>query len=350
MADVAVRDNLRTEDGGPPAAPKPSSDAIDLRTAVREALDEELTRDERVIFFGEDVAAPGGVFATTGGLLERHGPDRVFDTPISELALAGAAFGSAVTGLRPVVEIMFGDFLLLAMDSLVNQSAKFWYISNEQASVPLVVRSAVGAGGRFGAIHSQMPTSWFLGVPGLKIVAPSGANDAKVLLKAAIRDDNPVLFFEHKALYSVAEPRRPSGADDAVEALGRAAVLRPGADVTLVSCMKGVGDCLRAAETLAESGIEAEVVDLRTLRPLDHATVLESLSRTNRLLVVEEGPQTGGWAAEVLAEAVHSGLTDIDAAWRLTTPDRPIPFSGNLEDAFLPDAARIAESVLSRVN
>ena len=174
-----------------------------FRTAIRDALDEELAADERVILFGEDIAVAGGVFATTTGLYDKYGPERVFDTPISELALAGAAFGSAVHGLRPVVEIMFGDFLTLAMDSLVNQSTKYWFLTQEQVSVPLVIRSVVGAGGRFGAIHSQMPVSWFMGVPGLKIVCPSTPADAKALLKAAIRDDNPVLFFEHKRLYTL---------------------------------------------------------------------------------------------------------------------------------------------------
>src|SRR2546421_2511551 len=207
---------------------------LEFREAIREALDEELERDERVIFFGEDVAVAGGVFAVTTGLYERHGPERVFDTPISELALAGAAYGSAVCGLRPVIEIMFGDFLPLAMDSLVNQAAKFFYISNEQASVPLVVRSAIGAGGRFGAIHSQSPVSWFNGVPGLKLVAPAFPGDAKALLKASVRDDNPVLFLEHKRLYSL------KGEDHGEElSLGRAAVVRPGDDLTLGSCMKG---------------------------------------------------------------------------------------------------------------
>ena len=251
-------------------------------------------------------------------------------------------------GLRPVIEIMFGDFLFLAMDSLVNQSAKYWWLSNEQASVPLVVRSAIGGGGRFGAIHSQVPISWFLGVPGLKIVAPSGANDGKRLLKAAIRDDNPVLFLEHKSLYSVAEDRIEPPDDD-VEPLGTARVVRAGADVTLVSCMRGVTDCLEAARLLAESGVEAEVIDLRTIRPIDRATILESLSRTNRLVAVEEGPLTGGWAGEVLSVAVEGGLTDIDAAWRLTTADLPVPFSAPLEDAFFPTAKSIAESVLERV-
>jgi len=176
---------------------------LEFRRAINEALDDELARDESVLFFGEDVAKPGGVFAVTGGLHEKHGSDRVFDTPISELAIAGAAFGAAITGMRPVIEIMFGDFLFLTMDSLANQAAKYWFISGEQSSVPLVVRSAVGAGGRFGAIHSQMPVSWLLGVPGLKIVCPSTPGDVKGLLKAAIRDDNPVVFLEHKRLYSL---------------------------------------------------------------------------------------------------------------------------------------------------
>jgi pyruvate/2-oxoglutarate/acetoin dehydrogenase E1 component len=324
--------------------PAPATVEIEFRTAVRDALDEELARDDAVVFFGEDVAKPGGVFAVTPGLQERHGAERVFDTPISELVMSGAAFGAAVSGLRPVIEIMFGDFLPLAMDALVNQAAKYWYLSNEQASVPLVVRSAVGAGGRFGAIHSQNPASWFLGVPGLKVVAPSTPGDAKALLKASIRDDNPVLFLEHKRLYSIKGP-----VDGEAGELGRAVVRRPGADVTLVSAMKSVHDCLAAADELAGDGIAAEVIDLRTLRPLDMATVLASVARTNRIAVVEEGPRTGGWAGEVLAEVVERGLDLLDDAWRLTTPDHPIPYSPPLEDGFLPSAAGIAASVRERL-
>ena len=320
--------------------------SLEFRDAIKEALDEELARDERVIFFGEDVAAPGGVFAVTGGLQSEHGRERVFDTPIAELAMAGTAFGAAVTGLRPVLEIMFGDFLALAMDSLVNQSAKYWYISNEQASVPLVVRSAVGAGGRFGAIHSQTPIAWFQGVPGLKIVAPSTPRDAKGLLKAAIRDDNPVLFFEHKRLYSLkGEP----GPDDEVLPIGEAAVVREGSDLTVVSVMNGVHDALAAAGALAGDGVELEVIDLRTLRPLDEATVLESVAKTNRLLVVEEGPRTGGWSGGVLAALVERALEDVDDAWRLTTADAPIPYSPALEDAFLPGEDAIVASVRERL-
>ena len=319
---------------------------LEFRNAIREALDEALAEDDRVVFFGEDVAAAGGVFAVTGGLLEKHGPTRVFDTPISELALTGAAFGSAVCGLRPVIEIMFGDFLALAMDGLVNQAAKFFYISAEQASVPLVVRSAVGAGGRFGAIHSQTPAGWFQNVPGLKIVAPATASRAKALLKASIRDDNPVVFFEHKRLYSTRED--VDGSTPNAE-LGRARIARTGSDVTLVSAMKGVHDCLEAAAQLADNGVEVEVVDLETLRPLDAGLVLESLSKTNRLAVVEEGPLTGGWGAEILALAAEHGLGDIDDVWRLTTADHPIPYSPVLEDAFLPGAEAIVASVTERL-
>ena len=272
---------------------------------------------------------------------------RVFDTPISELAIAGAAFGAAISGLRPVIEIMFGDFLFLAMDSLANQAAKYWFVSREQASVPLVVRSAVGAGGRFGAIHSQMPVPWFQGIPGLKIVAPSTPRDAKALLKAAIRDENPVLFLEHKRLYALkGEP----GDDGEVAQLGRANVVRTGSDLTIVSAMKGVHDVLAAAEQLATEGIDAEVVDLRTLRPLDRDTVLESVRRTNRLMVVEEGPRTGGWAGGVLADVTEDALEYLDDAWRLTTADAPIPYSPPLEDAFLPSAESIVASVHEHLN
>jgi pyruvate/2-oxoglutarate/acetoin dehydrogenase E1 component len=318
--------------------------AIPFRTAIRDALDEELANDERVILFGEDVAVAGGVFATTPGLYEKYGPERVFDTPISELALAGAAFGSAVTGLRPVVEIMFGDFLTLAMDSLVNQSTKYRFLTQEQVSVPLVLRSVVGAGGRFGAIHSQMPVSWFMGVPGLKIVAASTPADAKALLKAAIRDDNPVLFFEHKRLYTL-----EGEVNGDVGRLGEAKVVRDGADVTLVAAMKSVHDALEAAEALEQDRISVEVVDLRTLRPFDAETVLASVRKTNRLVVVEEGPLTGGWAGEVLAAVTEEALGHLDDAWRLATPNTPIPYSPPLEDAFLPGPERIAEAIRRRL-
>jgi len=317
---------------------------IEFRRAIRDALHEELARDERVIFFGEDVAKPGGVFAVTPGLQEAFGAERVFDTPISELALSGAAFGSAVCGKRPVLEIMFGDFLPLAMDGLVNQAAKYWWLSNEQASVPLVVRSAVGGGGRFGAIHSQIPVSWFQGVAGLKIVCPSNAGDAKGLLKAAIRDDNPVLFLEHKRLYAL-----KGEVSDEPDELGKARVAREGTDLTVVTAMRGVHDALAAAEELAADGVNLEVVDLRTLRPIDRATVLESVQKTNRLVVLEEGPETGGWAGEVLAFVTQEALGDLDDAWRLTAPDLPVPYSPPLEDAALPGRATLVRSVRERL-
>jgi acetoin:2,6-dichlorophenolindophenol oxidoreductase subunit beta len=318
---------------------------LEFREAIRDALAEELERDPSVIFFGEDVAIPGGVFKATPDLYKRFGPERVFDTPISELALAGAAYGAAVTGLRPVFEVMFGDFMGLAMDSLVNQSAKFWYISNEQSTVPLVVRSAVGAGGRFGAIHSQTHGTWFQGIPGLKIVFPSSPAEAKGLLKASIRDDNPVIFLEHKRLYSVKGPPP----EQELIPLGQAGIPRAGSDVTIVSVGKGVPDALEAAERLAGDGISAEVIDLRTLRPLDLETVLESVARTNRLLAVEEGPRTGGWAAGVLGAVAEQGLHDLDDAWILATDETPIPYSPTLEDAFLPQADAIYSSVSSRL-
>jgi pyruvate/2-oxoglutarate/acetoin dehydrogenase E1 component len=317
---------------------------IEFREAIRSALDEELERDESVIFFGEDVAAAGGVFAATPGLYEKYGPDRVVDTPISELAMTGAAFGAAVTGKRPVLEIMFGDFLALSMDTLINQATKYWFLTGERQSVPLVIRSVVGGGGRFGAIHSQMPASWLTGIPGLKIVAPSNPADAKGLLKAAIRDDNPVVFFEHKRLYSM---KGPAGGDEPA-VLGRAAIAREGNDVTLVSAMKGVHDSLAAADLLAEQGVSAEVIDLRTLRPLDAESVLRSVEKTNRIAVVEEGPLTGGWAGEVLALVTEQGLGDLDDAWRITTPNSPVPYSPPLEDAHLPGPERIAAEVLAR--
>jgi pyruvate/2-oxoglutarate/acetoin dehydrogenase E1 component len=319
--------------------------ALEFRTAIRDALAEEIERDPAVVFFGEDVAAPGGVFKATPGLHERFGDERVFDTPISELALAGAAYGAAVTGLRPVIEIMFGDFMALPMDSLVNQSAKFWYISNEQGTVPLVVRSAVGGGGRFGAIHSQMHGTWFQGIPGLKIVAPSSPAEAKGLLKASIRDDNPVLFLEHKRLYSVKGPEP----DDELIPIGRACVARGGADITIATIAKGVPDTLAAADELADAGVQAEVVDLRSLRPLDVGTVLESVARTNRLLAVEEGPRTGGWASGLLGAVAEEGLHDLDDAWILATGETPIPYSPVLEDAFIPDTGAIVATVRERL-
>lgn len=315
----------------------------EFREAIRQAIAEEMERDERVVLLGEDVADAGGVFKVTAGLVDRFGPRRVVDTPISELALAGAAFGGAVAGLRPIIEIMFGDFMALPMDSLVNQAAKYWYLSGGTVSIPLVVRSGVGAGGRFGAIHSQNPGTWLHGVPGLKVVCPSSPSDARLLLKAAIQDQNPVVFLEHKRLYSV-----KGELEEGAVRLGEAKIVRPGSDLTIAAVMTGIPAALAAAETLASSGIQAEVIDMRSLRPLDVETVHESIGRTNRLLVVEEGPRTGGWAAGLLGALATVALDELDDAWLLTTPDGPIPFSPPLEDDFLPGPERIAATVLER--
>ena len=319
---------------------------LEFRVAIRDAIAEEMERDPSVIFLGEDIGAAGGVFKATPGLHEQFGGERVMDTPISELALAGAAFGAAVTGLRPIIEIMFGDFMALPMDALVNQAAKYWYISNEQASIPLVVRSAVGGGGRFGAVHSQTHGTWFQGIPGLKIAMPSSSVEAKGLLKGAIRDPNPVIFLEHKRLYSVKDE-----APETIDAipLGQARVAREGDDLTIVSIGKSVRDALAAAEQLAADGVEAEVIDLRTLRPLDLATVLDSIGRTNRLLAVEEGPRTGGWATGVLGAVAEAALHDLDDAWIIATDETPIPYSPTLEDAFMPNADGIVAEVRGRL-
>ena len=316
---------------------------LEFRVAIRDAIAEEMERDPTVIFLGEDVAAAGGVFKATPGLHEQFGSERVVDTPISELALAGTAFGAAVTGLRPVVEIMFGDFMALPMDALVNQAAKYWYISNEQASIPLVVRSAVGGGGRFGAVHSQTHGTWFQGIPGLKIAMPSNSGEAKGLLKGAIRDPNPVIFLEHKRLYSVKDEVPET--IDAIP-LGQARIAREGDDLTIVSIGKGVRDALAAAEHL---DLSVEVIDLRSLRPLDLATVVASVEKTNRLLAVEEGPRTGGWATGVLGAVAEAALHDLDDAWIVATDETPIPYSPTLEDAFMPNAETIVAEVRGRL-
>ncbi len=293
-----------------------------------------MERDETVVFFGEDVAIAGGVFAVTPGLYERFG-DRVIDTPISELAMSAGAFGAAVTGLRPIFEIMFADFLLLAMDSLVNQAAKYWYVSNEQAPCPLVVRSAMGAGGNFGAMHSQSPIPWLQGVPGLKVVAPATAGDAKALLRQSIRDDNPVAFLEHKRLYSVKDPVTAT-----TPRCCRWARRRWSARAPTSPWSRSPRACATACArptSWPRRGSSAEVVDLRSLRPLDTETVLNSVAKTNRVVIVEEGPLIGGWGANLLGIVAAEGLHDLDDAWVVACPETPIPYSPTLEDAFMPD-------------
>lgn len=313
---------------------------LTYRLAVRDALVEEMDRDPAVVLLGEDVRI-GGVFNATPELFDRFGADRVIDTPISEMAFAAAAFGAAVRGLRPVIEIMFADFLGLIVDTVANQATKYWYLSNEQASVPYTIRTTVGAGGRFGAIHSQTPVGWFMNLPGLKIVAPSNPADAKALLKAAVRDDNPVLVLEHKLLYG--QKGNVADASAPVETIGSAAVRRPGSDVTIVAALAMVHTALAAAEELATQGIDAEVIDLRSLRPLDINLLADSAARTGRLVVVEEGPPTGGYASEVIS-AVAEWVNPL-AVRRVTMPDLPLPFSGVLEDAVLPGPADVVEAV-----
>jgi pyruvate/2-oxoglutarate/acetoin dehydrogenase E1 component len=316
-----------------------------LRDAVRQALADEMEADPSVILFGEDIADAGGVFKVTDGLAERFGALRVFDTPISELAITGAGFGAAITGSRPVIEIMFGDFMALAMDSLINQAAKWRWVSNNQTAVPLVVRTTVGAGARFGPIHCQIPGTWLQNIPGLKVVCPSNATDAYAMLRAAIRDDDPVVFMEHKRLYLLESEL----SSEPVE-LGKARIARRGSDITVVSVMKGVVDALEAAALLSsEDGIEVEVVDLRALRPLDVAGVAESVARTNRVLCVEEGPRTGGWAAGLIGQLAVDAIEILDDAFILCTPDHPIPFSPPLEDAALPGVERIRAAVRARL-
>jgi acetoin:2,6-dichlorophenolindophenol oxidoreductase subunit beta len=317
---------------------------LSYRLAVRDALAEEMERDSSVVLMGEDVRI-GGVFNTTPDLLGRFGPERVIDTPISELAFTGAAFGAAVRGIRPVIEIMFADFLALALDSLANQAAKYWYLSNEQASVPITLRTTVGAGGRFGAIHSQTPTGWLLGLSGVKVVAPSNPADAKALLKAAIRDDNPVVVFEHKLLYGLTG--EVADGDAGIEPFGRAAHVRRGDDVTIVAALAMVKTALAAAGELAADGIEVDVIDLKSLRPLDVDTLVESAARTRALVVVEEGPPAGGYAAEVISLVAER--TDGVTARRVTMPDLPIPFSGVLEDAVLPQPPDVSAAARAAV-
>lgn len=312
---------------------------LTYRLAVRDALAEEMERDPNVVLLGEDVGL-GGVFNATPDLLARFGSHRVIDTPISEMAFVSAAFGAAIRGLRPVVEIMFADFLGLVVDTLANQASKYWYVSGEQASVPMTIRTTVGAGGRFGAYHSQTPTGWLMNLPGIKIVAPATPDDVKPLIKAAIRDDNPVVVFEHKLLYG----RKASAvnAETLVESIGHARVRRAGADVTIVAALASVETALTAASELSSGGIEAEVIDLRSLRPLDTNTILGSVSRTKHLVVVEEGPPYGGYASEVVALAAEGAGP---AVRKVTMPDVPIPFSGPLEDAVLPQPSGVVAAV-----
>jgi len=317
---------------------------LSYRDAVAAGIAQEMERDDRVVMLGEDCAAAGGVFKTTVGLVERFGTRRVKDTPISELAILGAAMGAALTGLRPVAEIMFSDFLACCWDYVANQIAKARYMSDGQLSVPLVIRTANGAGSRFGAQHSQSVENWAMAVPGLKVVAPSNAADAKGLLAAAIRDPDPVIFFEHKSLLGN-KGEVPDG--EHVEPLGRAKVLREGSDITLIALAAMVPRALKAAETLAaEHGLSATVIDVRTLVPLDTQTLLREALRTGRVFTVEENPRLCGWGAElssILHEEAFGSLRQ--PVVRITTPHIPLPAADQLEDAVVPSVARIVAEV-----
>jgi len=316
---------------------------VTYREAVALGLAQEMGRDPTVVLIGEDVAAAGGVFKATAGLLERFGPERVRDTPISEQAILGAAMGAAMTGLRPVAELMFADFLSVAHDIVANQVAKARYMTNGQLSVPLVVRFGNGAGLRFGAQHSQSVESWLMAVPGLKVVVPSTPADVVGLLAAAVRDDDPVMFLEEKALYPM-NGEVPSG--EHVDQLGVARVRRHGKDATIVSLGTMVHRSLEAAAQLATEGVECEVVDLRSLVPLDVTTVAASVTKTGRMFTVEENPRLCGWGAELASIIGEECFYDLDApVRRITSPHVPVPAAGSLEDAMLPSAERVADVV-----
>lgn len=313
--------------------------------ALGSALDDALGRDPSVLLLGEDIADPGGgVFMVTNGLSTKYGAHRVRATPISEQAIMGAAIGAAIAGMRPVAEIMLMDFLAVCMDQLSNHAAKLRYMSGGQTAVPLTVRCAAGAGMQFGAQHSEMLEAWLTHIPGLKVVVPSNPADAKGLLTAAIFDPDPVVVVEQSLLYF--GPPQPVPVGHHVVPLGKAAVRRPGSDVTLISYGRQVHDCVAVAEELAAESIDVEVIDLRSLVPLDEAAILESVGRTRRAVVVHEAVRRNGFGAE-LAALIHENLFDQLAApvQRVAGADTPIPFAKNLEDAFVPGRDDIAAAV-----
>ncbi|WP_283818575.1 alpha-ketoacid dehydrogenase subunit beta [Jatrophihabitans telluris] len=316
---------------------------LTYRDAVARGIAQEMRRDERVVMIGEDVAGAGGVFKTTVGLLDEFGPKRVIDTPISEQAILGAAMGAAMTGLRPVAEIMFSDFFAVCWDIVVNEIAKTRYMTNGQITIPLVIKTGNGGGLRFGAQHSQAIENWAMAVPGLKVVTPSTPRDVVGLMAAAVRSDDPVLFFEHKGLYSM-KGEVPDG--EIIDELGTAVVRRAGTDATILSLGLTVGRALDAAGQLAERGIQAEVIDVRSLVPLDTRTILGSLAKTGRLFTVEENPRLLGWGAEIASIAAEECFWDLDGPiQRITTPHIPLPSADSLEDLVLPSADVVATAV-----
>jgi pyruvate dehydrogenase E1 component beta subunit len=319
------------------------ADVITYREAVAEGIAREMRRDPTVVCLGEDIGAAEGVFKTTVGLFDEFGPERIWDTPISEQAIVGAALGAAMTGMRPVAEIMFSDFFACCYDYLANEIPKMRYMTGGQVTVPLVVRTANGGGLGFGAQHSQAVENWVFTIPGLKIAAPSTPADTIGLMAAAIRIDDPVMFFEHKGLFA---SKGESAPPDHVVPLGQANVVRRGDDVTLVALASTVPTALAAADRLAADGVSAEVVDLRCLVPLDAATVLESLGRTSRLVVVEENPYQGGWGGTLVSIVADEGFELLDAPIRRVAAECvPLPFADVLEGQVIPTVAKVTEAV-----
>lgn len=314
-----------------------------VREAINEALHEELARDESVLLYGEDVADYGGLYQATVGLQDAFGEERVFDTPLSETTLGGTAVGAALSGARPVVEIMFGDFLALISDHIVNYAAKMHFNYGDGTSVPLVFRTTYGAGSQFGLHHSQSPVAWYQNVPGIKIVAPASPHDYKGLLKAAVRDDDPVIFLENKDRYD-REGEVPEG--DYTVPIGETRVAREGGDVTVVAVGGMVDVALTAADRLARDGIEAEVLDPRTLVPMDTAAVIDSVRKTNALVTVHEAATFGGIGGEIAAQVADEALFHLDAPIkRVGAPFTPVPFAENLEEAYLPDEDDVVAGV-----
>lgn len=317
---------------------------LTYRDAVVRALDEEMARDEDVIFFGEDVARAGGVFKVTPGLWEKYGGVRVRDTPISENAIVGAGVGAAITGLRPVIELMFVDFAAVTLDQIINQAAKMRYMSGGQIKVPLTIRAAQGGGAGFGSQHSQCCETWFMHAPGLKVVVPSTPADVLGLLKSAIRDDNPVVFLEHKSQYTD-RGEAPAGGDYLVP-LGVANVVREGTDVTIVAVQNMVKVAQAAADELEREGISCEVIDPRTLVPLDLETIIKSVQKTGRLVTVEEAVRAGGWGAEVATQVTDEAIWYLEGpVVRVTLEAGIIPFNASLEASLIPNKDRVVAAV-----
>jgi len=325
-------------------AERPVVTELTYRAAIASGIAQEMERDSSVVLIGEDVGAAGGVFKLTEGLFDRFGPDRVRDTPISEQAIVGAAMGAAMTGLRPIAELMFSDFFAVTWDMVANQIAKTRFMTDGQVALPLVIRTANGGGLRFGAQHSQSIENWAMAIPGLKVVAPSTPADMHGLMAAAIRDPDPVIVCEHKSLFAI-KGDVPDG--EHVEPLGRARIVREGRDCTIVALAGMVPRAADAAERLAaDHGISAEVIDLRTLVPLDVATILASVEKTSRLFTVEENPRLCGWGAEIVSIVADEGFWSLDAPLvRITTPHIPLASAPVLEDLAMPSVDRIAHTV-----